>query len=337
MVDYGFYATFWGLQEAFTKPTDYMNAEKWAPLVTRLDTVLQVFGSFSGASDASEDSRSKGGDKAVGADGPGEAAGEAAMDVVVDEGDATLEEVYFAKFLTSSKLMTLQLRDGYFRRHVLVQILIFLQAVSTEQKMGPSLSAAQRKQVEALHGRCIELLKAIPPGGARFTAAVLTMLEREEHWIRWKKAGCAPFDKAAAETRAEADGSKRRRLSGLGGVGKKMKLGNAELTRLWNMGGNSLEDIAEKQQDAMPALEDFLKEVHEQADPEAGIEEEYKVKNDKAFCWKALRLMAKKDVSLLSKVSQPSGSLEEAVKFLFKQKETGAATSAEPEGSLGKD
>ena len=72
--------------------------------------------------------------------------------------------------------------------------------------------------------------KAIPPGGARFTAAVLTMLEREEHWIRRKKAGCASFDKAAAETRAEADGGKRRRLSGLAGcVGKKMKLGNPSL------------------------------------------------------------------------------------------------------------
>ena len=52
-------------------------------------------------------------------------------------------QVYFAKFLTSSKLMTLQLRDGYFRRHVLVQILIFLQAVSTERKNVAPLSAAQ--------------------------------------------------------------------------------------------------------------------------------------------------------------------------------------------------
>ena len=43
-------------------------------------------------------------------------------------------------------------------------------------------------------------------------------------------------------------------------------------------------------------------QVMEQLDPEAGIEEEYKLTNDKAYCWKALRLMAKKDVSLLSKV-----------------------------------
>ena len=30
-----------------------------------------------------------------------------------------------------------------------------------------------------------------------------------------------------------------------------------------------------------------------------------KLKNDKAFTWKALRLMAKKDVSLLAKVRRP--------------------------------
>lgn len=40
----------------------------------------------------------------------------------------------------------------------------------------------------------------------------------------------------------------------------------------------------------------------DQMDPEAGIEEEYKLKNDKTFTWKALRLMAKRDVSLLQKV-----------------------------------
>ena len=43
-------------------------------------------------------------------------------------------------------------------------------------------------------------------------------------------------------------------------------------------------------------------------DPAAGIEEEYKLKNDKAYCWKALRLMAKKDVSLLSKVPSRGAS-----------------------------
>uniref|UniRef100_A0A7S2C5F8 Uncharacterized protein n=1 Tax=Haptolina brevifila TaxID=156173 RepID=A0A7S2C5F8_9EUKA len=250
-------------------------------------------------------------------------------------GAEELREVYFAKFLTSPKLIQLQLRDGYFRRHVLVQLLIFLQAVSTESKNMPALSAAQRKEVEALHKRCMGLLPGIQPGGARFAKAVLTMLEREEHWIKWKASGCVPFDKAASISRAEAEGTRKRKASG-GGTGKRMQLGNASLTRLWNMGGNSLEDIARKTQDVTPTLEEYLKPVLVDMDPAEGIEEEYKKKNDKVYSWKALRLMAKKDVGLLSKVSAPNGGLEAAVTSLFDSLKGAPAESAEQESALDK-
>ena len=65
------------------------------------------------------------------------------------------------------------------------------------------------------------------------------------------------------------------------------------------------------------------------------LEEEYKLKNDKAYCWKALRLMAKKDVSLLSKVSAPGGSLESAVKS-YDDKLKGAKEAPE-EMAIAKD
>ena len=319
-IDYGFYSTFWGLQQAFTNPMAHVQPEAWEPLVVQLNTVLQVFGSFSGAGEVSSA-------LPAGADAPqpnGEAVINETLAVVNEAHAGDTAEVYFAKFLTSSKLMTLQLRDGYFRRHVLVQLLIFLQAVSTERKnssgAAKSLNAAQRQTVEALHSQCVALLKAIPPGGAKFAAAVLTMLEREEHWTKWKAAGCAAFDKEAASlSRSEVEGSRKRRSTGGVGAGKRMQLGNASLTRLWNMGGNSLEAIGQK--DYMPSLEAYLKPVHEQMDPEAGIEEEYKLKNDKAFQWKALRLMARKDVSLLSKVSAPNGSIEDAAAAVFGPKE----------------
>ena len=127
------------------------------------------------------------------------------------------------------------------------------------------------------------------------------------------------FDKAAAGIKEEgAAGRKRKSAASSGGV-KKVQLGNSALTRLWNMGGNSLEDIAKKQQEHVPGLEDYLKPVYEQADPEAGIEAEYKQCNDKAFCWKAFRLIAKNNVGLLSKVSGQGGSLEAAAKHLFEQ------------------
>jgi hypothetical protein len=60
--------------------------------------------------------------------------------------------------------------------------------------------------------------------------AVLLMLEREEHWIKWKANGCQAFDKAVASLREE--GATRKRKSA-GGV-KKVSLGNSALTRLWN-------------------------------------------------------------------------------------------------------
>jgi len=186
--------------------------------------------------------------------------------------------------------------------------------------------------VEALQARCNELLAGIPPSGAKFAAAVGAMLQREEHWIEWKRTGCAAFDKAAAltSTAAGATGQKRRLPAG-GKASKRMQLGNSELTRLWNMGGDSLEAIANHKQ-ATPALADYLKPVQEQMDPEAGIEDEYKLKNDKAYCWKALRLMAKKDVSLLAKVSQPNGSIEAAVGHMFEKIKGTAAVEKEETG-----
>ena len=54
------------------------------------------------------------------------------------------------------------------------------------------------------------------------------------------------------------------------------------------------------------------------------------MKNDKAFCWKAFRLIAKKNVGLLSKVSAQGGSLEAAAKHLFESGE-GAASKDEAE------
>ena len=327
VVGFGFYTTFWGLQKAFANPAASVARDAWPGLVERLNTVLQVFGSFSGSADGAADDEDEDADAdADAADAVAAAAADAAEEI------EEIEEIYFAKFLTSSKLMMLQLRDGYFRRHVLVQLLIFLQTIATERKGQPPLTSAQRANVDELHAKCVELLRAIPPGGPRFASAVLLMLEREEHWIKWKANGCVPFDKAAAVARDETDGAapRKRKL----GAMKRTSLGNSALTRLWNMGGNALEDIAARQQEAMPQLGEYLRGVHEQLDPEAGIEEEYKLVNDKAFTWKALRLMAKRDVVLLSKVSQPQGSLEAAVKYFF---EEGGGGGAKKEGDADAD
>ena len=42
VVNYGFYATFWGLQQAFAEPAKSVGKDAWPGLVERLQTVLEV-------------------------------------------------------------------------------------------------------------------------------------------------------------------------------------------------------------------------------------------------------------------------------------------------------
>ena len=139
---------------------------------------------------------------------------------------------------------------------------------------------------------------------------------------------------------------------------KRIQVGTSELSRLWNLGGNSLEEIAAgaAAKQSVPGLVEYLQPVLEQMDPAEGIEEEYgtrlgrgashprahrpvahlplssrhryKMCNDKAYTWKALRLMAKKDVALLGQVSQPGGSLEKAVTWMHEKMKGSAKEEA---------
>jgi THO complex subunit 1 len=335
-VDFDFYSTFWGLQRAFSEPAQAVSAEAWPGLVKNLEAVLQVFSAFGSADGATD-----GGEEAA-ADAGGEVAEEDAAAMEVDGEAEALQEVYFAKFLTSPKLINLQLRDAYFRRHLLVQLRIFLQTIGSERKGFPPLRTAQREAAEALATRSSELLRAVPPGGPSFAATLDKLLERERHWMKWKNTGCQAFDKAAQE---QLRTGAKRKSAGAARPSKRVAMGNTELTRLWNLGSNSLASISQQvsKRQGVPSLEEYLQPVIEQGDPEAGIEEQYKVKNDKVFAWKALRLMAKKDVTLLAKVAGSTGKeqadgLEKAC-MLFaekqKQQEAGDAPAPAEEAALG--
>jgi hypothetical protein len=120
------YASFWGVQLAFADPTAAMAPDAWAVLVERLEAVLQGFANIVSTESSTEPAPAEtaaadGATPAEAADtgGGGDPDGREAMEVE-QEAEAMGKEVYFAKFLTSPKLLQLQLRDSYFRRHVLV-------------------------------------------------------------------------------------------------------------------------------------------------------------------------------------------------------------------------
>ena len=177
----------------------------------------------------------------------------------------------------------------------------------THQGKAASSSRVDGRAAEKLKGACGVLLKAIPPGGAAFHAEVDALLAREEHWMEWKAAGCTPFEKTpymgrVSDTvaphihapphsshlplllrRYEAKHEGKRDAKRKGGEGggapkpKRIQVGTSELSRLWNLGGNSLEEIAAgaAAKQSVPGLVEYLQPVLEQMDPAEGIEEEY--------------------------------------------------------------
>lgn len=96
-MDAELYRSFWGLQAAFQNPTHTLEPSRWAGAVAALNRVLDAFGRTP---------------IALGRSG----------------GSAGAELGITVKYLSSPRLMGLQLADAPLRRQFLVQALIFLQA-----------------------------------------------------------------------------------------------------------------------------------------------------------------------------------------------------------------
>ncbi|KAI3921074.1 hypothetical protein MKX01_036053 [Papaver californicum] len=147
-IDFNFYKTFWSLQEHFCNPASSTVAPmKWHKFSANLMVVLDTF------------------DAQPLTDDDGNANN-------LDEEDAA---AFSIKYLTSNKLMGLELKDPSFRRHVLVQCLIlfdYLKAPGKNDKDGPSESMERVKK----------LLEMIPPKGKGFLRNIERILEREKNW-----------------------------------------------------------------------------------------------------------------------------------------------------------
>uniref|UniRef100_A0A665U5H8 THO complex 1 n=1 Tax=Echeneis naucrates TaxID=173247 RepID=A0A665U5H8_ECHNA len=113
-IDYNLYRKFWTLQDYFRNPVQCYDKFSWMTFLKYSDETLAVFKSYKlddmqASKRKLEELRASGG-----------------------------EHVYFAKFLTSEKLMDLQLSDSNFRRHILLQYLILFQYLKGQVKFKSS-------------------------------------------------------------------------------------------------------------------------------------------------------------------------------------------------------
>ncbi|XP_061357098.1 THO complex subunit 1 [Gastrolobium bilobum] len=265
-IDFNFYETFWGLQEYFSNPTSINNAPvKWQKFTSSLSVVLHTF---------------------------------EAQPLSDEEGDANnLEEeaVNFSiKYLTSSKLMGLELKDPSFRRHVLVQCLILFDYLKAPGKGDKDLpSENMKEEITSCEERVKKLLQLTPPKGGEFLHKIEHILEREKNWVWWKRDGCLPYEKQPMEKKTVPDGVKKRR--------PRWRLGNKELSQLWKWADQNPNALTDPQRVQTPSIMEYWKPLAEDMDPSAGIEAEYHHKNNRVYCWKGLRLSARQDLEGFSK------------------------------------
>ena len=282
-IDFNLYHKLWLLQDFFRQPTQSFIPEQWKVFTANIQEVLQAFASYK-LEDVSGSSSSKKKKK----DKKGKQVARASMVEYT-------ESHYFAKFLTSEKLMSLQLQDSHFRRHILIQILVLFQYLTSDVKFKTPTqvtSDAQALWIKETTDKVYDLIRETPPNGVEFADYIKQALKREENWIAWKNDGCPSYEKPPL-TNEEMTPYPQRQSALHVQPSKKYDLGNPELSRLWNLCPDNLQACRMKTRTFVPDLERFVEEPNEQADPEARIEPEYKVINNPNFAWQALRLLSR--------------------------------------------
>ncbi|KAG9339207.1 hypothetical protein JZ751_024066 [Albula glossodonta] len=290
-IDYNLYRKFWTLQDYFRNPVQCYDKFSWMTFLKYSDETLAVFKSYK--LDDTQASKRK----------------------LEELRTAGGEHVYFAKFLTSEKLMDLQLSDSNFRRHILLQYLILFQYLKGQVKFKSSscvLNDDQCLWMEDTTKLVYQLLREIPPDGDKFAAMVEHILNTEENWNSWKNEGCPSFVKERpADAKSTRPTRKRQAPEDFLGKGpdRKIFMGNDELTRLWNLNQDNMEACKSDSREFMPTLEEFFEEAIEQADPANMVEDEYKVVRNSNYGWRALRLLSRRSPHFFQPTNQQFKSL----------------------------
>ncbi|KAL8061850.1 hypothetical protein ABFX02_02G109900 [Erythranthe guttata] len=267
-IDFNFYKTIWSLQEFFSNPGSLTPAlTKWQKFSSSLTVVLNTF---------------------------------EAQPLSDEEGSAiNLEDEgsnFSIKYLTSSNLMGLELKDPSFRRHVLVQCLILFDYLKAPGKNDKDMPSDTLEEIKTCEERAKKLLEMMPPKGKEFLRSIEHILERERNWVWWKRDGCPPFEKQPIEKKlAQETGRKRR---------PRWRMGNKELSQLWKWADQNPNALTDPERVGTPAIMDYWKPLAEDMDESAGIEEEYHHKNNRVYCWKGLRFSARQDLEGFSRFTE---------------------------------
>ncbi|CAI2347148.1 unnamed protein product [Caenorhabditis sp. 36 PRJEB53466] len=289
------YRQFWSLQKFMSNPNSLYEREKFATFKTDLSAVFSLFSANKLEKFHAEE------EEAAEKDQKKKSTGD--------------EDIFFSKYLTSPKLLALQLNDSSFRRYFLMQSIIIFQYLVAESRFKPLskkmvLNEEQTKYVAECEEKCYRLLGETMPRGNSFVAGLRKIMLREQEWNTWKNNNCPDFSEKADKAAMQMY-KKRTRVPF---NPNSLDLGTPELTKLWTNEPDVLAACKSQKRKFCPTLSDFIRDPLDEMDPEQQVEEQYKSINDAAFQWRAARLLMAKSpgyVAKMDKNSEPTSNMKE--------------------------
>jgi len=275
-IDYQFHHQFWSMMQYLQDPEKALPDNNWESLCNYIRQVLRAFSNITTLQN------------------------EECAEIVSSE-------AYFTKYLTSQKLIQLEAQDPYFRRHVLIQLLVFYQALrkSSVKNVEVNLSENKKATLDDFEKKTKNILEKTSAHGKKLANTVAHILKREENWISWKREGCTSFERFSTPKNMkrpqpspepltteipEDDNSRSKK--------QKITLGNEILDKLWNP-SLTLEDFS-----GPPTLQEVLgPAIEELHNPDEGDPEIPKLVTGKTFQWKSYRMIMRNNFDFIIEIS----------------------------------
>lgn len=296
------YKSFWSIQESLQNPEKMVfgdsagskkQGDNWTKFKTGLQAVLKCFASYPA----------------------GPRAGPSALLPL--------------RHAPKSKVFRIQIDDPGFRLQFLVQVLVVFQGLEEKnEKKGESVTGKQSQSVKReyrdLKAECEQAVKHINPRLLRLAKHVLG---KEQLWASWKNQGCKEFEHESLQMmtgKAESvdllmkdpPAPKQKRPTVEPYMGQMLKtLANPSFSTAPISEGVSEEALKPYQIKKM--CDQYLNRLMEDEDPVNGIEEDYKMKNDKVFMWQCRRLFAQQYLREYRNVSGGTLSQMDFMDFVY--------------------
>ncbi|KAL0479922.1 hypothetical protein AKO1_000702, partial [Acrasis kona] len=199
---------------------------------------------------------------------------------------------FIPKYLTNRKLLHLQFKDHKFRRQIMLQMLIVFHNLDlTSSSSSHKLTLEQSLTISPLKEKILRILSKSP--NQQHLNVINTSLNRERHWIDWKRNKCNYTFEADPSSLHQIHQSIAKSTRESNQRTKAQMAPDASYLDLFsNISKNQVHDKLKSTK--VPTFKEYvIDKVVEQSDPDAGFEKEYKLVNNSVFKWKAMRATCK--------------------------------------------